>query len=99
MAAHERARLYYVEGRVQGVGFRYFVEREAQRLGLRGYVRNLYDGRVEVYAIGEEAQLLPLRRRLEQGPPAGRVQSVTEREAPQKKCRGFLIEASGQPTV
>ena len=97
VAARRQARFFFVEGRVQGVGFRFFVEHEANRLGVRGYVRNLYDGRVEVYAVGEEAVLQQLRGRLEQGPPGSRVEQVTEREAPHKSYREFSIEASGQP--
>ncbi|MBI2820527.1 MAG: acylphosphatase [Acidobacteria bacterium] len=97
MASRKQARLFYVEGRVQGVGFRFFVEDEANRLGLCGYVRNLYDGRVEVYALGEEVSLERLRSRLEQGPPGSRVERVMEREAPQKSYRDFSIAASGEP--
>ena len=92
------ARMYRVQGRVQGVGFRFFVEAEARKLGLRGYVRNLDDGRVEVYAVGEEAKLDSLRLRLEEGPPASRVERVEERVAPRKNYRQFLIEATGQPS-
>ncbi|MBI4464920.1 MAG: acylphosphatase [Acidobacteria bacterium] len=79
------ARLYIVEGRVQGVGFRFFVERVAQSLGLTGYVRNRPDGRVEVYAIGEEHLLEQLKGQLEVGPPASRVEKVQEQVAPLKK--------------
>ena len=51
------ARRFFVAGRVQGVGYRYFVQELAQELGLRGYVRNLRDGRVEVLAIGSPETL------------------------------------------
>src|SRR2546422_7507960 len=51
------AKKYVVSGRVQGVGYRFFAERVAQELGMGGYVKNLWDGRVEVYAIGDEALL------------------------------------------
>ena len=51
------ARRYFVRGRVQGVGFRYFVERAAAELKLTGYTRNLDDGRVEVYAAGPPANV------------------------------------------
>ncbi|MBI3933902.1 MAG: acylphosphatase [Acidobacteria bacterium] len=92
------AKLFFVEGRVQGVGFRFFVEAAANRLGLRGYVRNLYDGRVEVYAVGEEKVLDRLRKQLEQGPPGSRVERVEERAAAAKNYSAFVIEASGEST-
>jgi acylphosphatase len=92
-----RARLYLVSGRVQGVGFRYFVEAEARALNLRGYVRNLYDGRVEVYAVGDERAQSKLRTHLEAGPLGSRVERVEEREAPaQAGYREFVIEPSGE---
>lgn len=98
VAARKQARLFHVAGRVQGVGFRFFVEDVAQQLGLCGYVRNLYDGRVEVYALGEESLLQQLRLRLEQGPPGSRVERIMEREAAPKSYRNFCIEASGEPS-
>ena len=68
------ARRYYVSGDVQGVGFRYFVLLEVQRIGdIRGYVRNLRDGRVEVFAEGEEPQLEDLEATLRKGPRSGHV--------------------------
>jgi acylphosphatase len=80
-AGRPQARRYWVSGLVQGVGFRFFVERAARELGLAGYVRNLRDGRVEVYAVGAPEQLAALRRRLEQGPPGARVREVVEEPA------------------
>jgi acylphosphatase len=73
---------YYVSGTVQGVGFRYFVERVARRLKLSGYVRNLGDGRVEVYAVGPAESLAELRRELERGPRGAFVSRVDDEEAP-----------------
>jgi acylphosphatase len=67
-----------VAGRVQGVGFRWFVVGEAERLGLRGYVRNASDGSVEVEAEGPAPAILELRERLEKGPPSARVAHVME---------------------
>jgi acylphosphatase len=66
---------------VQGVGYRYFAQRAARRLGLAGYVRNLRDGRVEVYAIGGADALSKLRAELERGPGSAQVSSVTEEDA------------------
>ncbi|MBI4277920.1 MAG: acylphosphatase [Armatimonadetes bacterium] len=65
-----------VSGVVQGVGFRWFVQRHARALGLSGYVRNLSDGRVEVVAEGGRAELEALVAHLRQGPPAARVRAV-----------------------
>jgi acylphosphatase len=76
------SRRYYVSGMVQGVGFRYFVHRAARDLKLSGYVRNLRDGRVEVYAVAEKSSLHQLRRELERGPSGAYVSGVTEEEAP-----------------
>jgi acylphosphatase len=76
-----RSRRFLVRGRVQGVGFRWFVEREAQILGIAGWVRNDPDGSVEVLAIGTPEQLSGLRSRLQEGPRAARVDDVEESEA------------------
>jgi len=75
-----QARRFIVRGRVQGVGFRWFVEREAHILGVAGWVRNNADGSVEVLAMGSSDQLLGLRRRLRAGPRAARVDDVEEIE-------------------
>lgn len=75
------ARRFVVRGRVQGVGFRWFVEREAHMLGIAGWVRNNHDGSVEVLAMGSRDQLMGLRSRLQQGPRAARVDDVEESEA------------------
>ncbi len=65
-----------VRGRVQGVGFRYFTQEVAIEWGLTGWVRNLPDGSVEVYAQGPRSRLQSLRERLNEGPPLSRVESV-----------------------
>jgi acylphosphatase len=74
------ARRYFISGRVQGVGFRFFAERTAAELGVSGYVRNLDDGRVEVYAIGEPEQIDELSRLLARGPRLAEVTAVDSRE-------------------
>jgi acylphosphatase len=66
-------------GDVQGVGFRFFAERHAQRLGLDGYVRNRYDGAVEVEAEGPSSALEQFLAELRHGPRAARVQDVNVR--------------------
>jgi len=75
------ARRYLVSGIVQGVGFRYFARDQAERLHLHGFVRNLRDGRVEVYAIGSPERLARLRAILERGPCGAVVQNVAEHPA------------------
>ena len=75
------ARRFLVRGRVQGVGFRWFVEREAHLLQIAGWVRNNHDGSVEVLAMGTREQLAGLRSRLQEGPRAARVDDVEESEA------------------
>ena len=67
-----------ITGRVQGVGFRWFVAAEGRRLGIRGWVRNNPDGSVELEAEGTPAELGSLRAHVAKGPPASRVQSVEE---------------------
>ena len=69
--AKSESKQFLVRGRVQGVGFRWFVEREAQMLGIRGWVRNNLDGAVEVLAIGTREQLLTLRGKLQRRPARG----------------------------
>ena len=76
-----QAKQFYVSGRVQGVGFRFFAERTAAKLGVGGYVKNLYDGRVEVYAIGGAEQLESLKDALRRGPAMARVERVDEEDA------------------
>lgn len=70
-----------VTGRVQGVNFRYYTQRESERLGLRGYVLNRQDGSVEVVAEGERAALEALLAWLHRGPTAARVEQLTPRWA------------------
>ncbi|HYM77994.1 MAG TPA: acylphosphatase [Candidatus Dormibacteraeota bacterium] len=76
-----QARRFLVRGRVQGVGFRWFVEREAHILGIAGWVRNNHDGSVEVLAQGTRDQLSGLHSRLREGPRAARVDAVEVSEA------------------
>jgi acylphosphatase len=75
------ARRFLVSGRVQGVGYRIFVQDAAQELDLYGYVRNRSDGRVEVFAMGPWEKLLQLRNELEKGPMMAWVTEVSEEPA------------------
>jgi acylphosphatase len=89
------ARRFLVRGRVQGVGFRWFVEREAHILGIAGWVRNNHDGSVEVLAQGTRDQLSGLHARLREGPPAARVDAVEVSEArPVDGLNSFRIEGA-----
>ena len=72
------ARRYRVRGRVQGVGYRFFTQRIALGLGVRGWVRNLPDGDVEVHAEAAEAVLRKFRVELEHGPAYSEVTEVIE---------------------
>jgi acylphosphatase len=77
----KQAKRFYVSGMVQGVGFRFFAERTAASLGIGGYVRNLLDGRVEVYAIGSAQQMDALKNALLRGPRMAAVDRVDEDNA------------------
>ncbi|MCC8362359.1 acylphosphatase [Lysobacter sp. A6] len=67
---------FFIEGRVQGVFFRASTRQQATELGLRGYARNLHDGRVEVLAVGDVQALERLAEWLKHGPPHARVSRV-----------------------
>ena len=87
------ARRYLVSGMVQGVGFRFFAQRAAERLGISGYVMNRHDGRVEVYAIGKSEPLCDLHIELRHGPRGASISDVTEEEA------AVLEEYAGSFTI
>jgi acylphosphatase len=82
MEESRAAKRYFVSGMVQGVGYRYFARQLAQRLAIAGYVKNLRDGRVEVYAIAAPSALAALREELARGPAGAMVSSVVEDDAP-----------------
>ena len=86
-----QVRRYFVRGRVQGVGFRWFVQKAAIDSGVSGYTRNLDDGRVEVYAVGRPEQLNELAGLLWKGPRLSDVRGVDEQEASLEKVSGFRI--------
>src|ERR1043166_3322043 len=85
------ARRYLISGHVQGVGFRYFVERAANEIGVTGWARNLDDGRVEVHANGTQRKLDDFEARLRQGPPRADVRSVQMIEAAVSESKSFYI--------
>ena len=79
---------------VQGVGYRFFAQREAAGLGINGYAKNLSDGRVEVYAIGRHEALDAFRNSLERGPKFAEVSGVEAEDRPIDKryAASFAIE-------
>lgn len=93
MQGEEKKRLHAViEGRVQGVGFRYFVLDQASGLGLTGWVRNRWDGSVEVAAEGEIAKLNKLLAALYQGPRGSYVSGVNAQWQPASgESNGFQV--------
>jgi acylphosphatase len=89
------ARRFLVDGRVQGVGFRYFAREAATREGVNGWVRNLGDGRVEIFAEGDDAAIERLERRIRTGPPGAFVSRVdVSEEPPERRRSGFEIRPS-----
>ncbi|MGA7339344.1 MAG: acylphosphatase [Terracidiphilus sp.] len=80
---------FLIQGRVQGVGFRWFVQREAGELELRGWVRNTEDGDVEVVAAGEAADLDELRASLRRGPRGSRVDRLVEHPLLESEAEGL----------
>ena len=90
----KQTRRYFVSGIVQGVGFRFFAQREAEKLHVGGYARNLFDGRVEVLAVGSPSQLAAMKSALERGPRFSSVSGVREEEAkPNPRFeKDFVIE-------
>jgi acylphosphatase len=80
---------FLIQGRVQGVGFRWFVQREASELKLRGWVRNTEDGEVEVVAAGEAVDLDELRSSLRKGPRGSRVDRIVEHTLADTEAEGL----------
>jgi acylphosphatase len=87
------ARRFLIRGRVQGVGYRDFAQRAAAELGLKGFARNLDDGRVEVYAVGSDDKLSQFAGLLHRGPRWSDVRGVEETEEPVREHSSFRIEA------
>jgi len=84
---------FFISGRVQGVSFRYYTQRAANRLGIKGFVRNLPDGRVEVLARADEEALSEFYSFLRDGPPAARVDHIeTKEETSDQELHSFQIK-------
>lgn len=82
---------FLVSGRVQGVGFRYFVAGTARQLKLTGWVRNQPDGTVECVAAGSDEQLDQFEEQLRSGPPLARVSELTRQPAADPGLNSFEI--------
>jgi acylphosphatase len=90
-------RHFLIKGRVQGVGFRWFVHREASALGLKGWVRNTEDGHVEVVTAGEPEQLAELEAALHKGSRGSRVDAVVTHDladSEEASLESFQIEGA-----
>jgi acylphosphatase len=88
-----------ISGRVQGVGFRFYTQSKAQELGVQGWVRNLDDGRVEVWAQGTSGSLRDLQSWLRVGPKSAQVDELQFMEMDQEEpCMGFEIRSNGGTT-
>jgi acylphosphatase len=90
-------RHYLIKGRVQGVGFRWFVHREAAALGLNGWVRNTEDGHVEVVASGDDEGLAELEAALNRGSRGSRVDAVVQHDLAESEAASlgpFQIEGA-----
>jgi len=88
---------YLITGRVQGVGFRWFVQQESAELELRGWVRNTDEGQVEVIAMGQPEDLAELKSALRKGSRGSRVDAVIEHELAESEgtqLRSFEIEGA-----
>jgi acylphosphatase len=79
----------YASGKVQGVWYRAFIQKEALKLGITGWARNLPDGRVEVLMCGEKPAVLELLALLKQGPELANVKEVVYEELPWQEEIGF----------
>lgn len=82
---------YCIEGLVQGVGFRQFIQQKAKNLGLKGYVRNLAEGSVECVAQGAKEQLESFLHSLQKGPSFSRVDSISKEKIKTETFGNFLI--------
>ena len=82
----------FVQGRVQGVGFRYSAIREAQRLRVNGWVRNTIHGDVEIWAEGTPEKLELFLAWLQRGPQSARVDAVNKTDSPPRGYRDFGVE-------
>lgn len=81
-----------IKGRVQGVGFRYFTRKRAQKLGIKGMVKNLPDGNVETILIGSPEEVDTMAGLLKSGPPRARVEEIEKLEPTGRTFHDFVVE-------
>ena len=81
-------RRWVVDGMVQGVGFRWYIHGRALSLGVRGWVRNLEDGAVEVVALASESTMAEFERIVRRGPPGAQVTGITTNDVPHELVEG-----------
>lgn len=86
------ARRFFLRGRVQGVGFRYFACTQAQRLGVRGWVRNLPDGNVEIHAETDSERMDEFYRQIRSGPRMARVVDMDVTNVPDEGHEHFVVK-------
>ncbi len=87
------AKHFVVRGRVQGVGFRWFTQRSAQRHGVAGWVKNLAEGHVAIHASGSDTALQWFERDVRTGPPGARVDEVTMSDVDEMpETSGFVVQ-------
>ena len=94
MNSNDRVNMHaFIEGRVQGVGFRYFTQQKAEMLGITGWVRNCWDGRVELSAEGSREDIDRFYGYLEQGPPSSIVKKINvDYSAASGKFQTFSVQ-------
>ena len=97
MTQVKEARQFLISGQVQGVGYRYWTEGTAKELGLSGWVRNLFDGRVEIHAEGDSASLKQFETACHTGPSSADVIDVITRPCPDWNLFDFEQVASAKP--
>jgi acylphosphatase len=85
----------FISGQVQGVFFREWALGRAREIGVEGWIRNLSDGRIEVYATGDTARLERFAGKLREGSPASRVDGLEIEQAAVERCEGFVRRQSG----
>ena len=97
MSTERDAAQFLISGIVQGVGYRFWTERTAKELGLCGWVRNLFDGRVEIHAEGKPEALDSLETACKSGPKTASVTAVHRKACPDWNLFDFEQVASAEP--